>query len=267
MLDIGWTEMAVIAFVALIVIGPKDLPTAMRGVAKWVRKARSLSREFQSGLDEMMRETELDEAKKSIESVRRYRVDDLVEKEVDPTGSVKRDLEEIEDEAQDRRTATAAPARSTPAADAAKKAGETGSGETESGGPGKSGNGTGKPAGAGRSVSHPAQMAPGNSVRPPAASGTAEASAKAPAPSPAASKPAASKPAASKPAASKPAAARTSAAKPASKPSASKSGATRTGSTRSGAGATKAAPKTKGTKPAGGGASGKSQGPGSGAAE
>ena len=66
MLDIGWTEMAFIAVIALIVIGPKDLPKAMRTVSKWVRKARSLAREFQSGLDDIARETELDEVKDQI---------------------------------------------------------------------------------------------------------------------------------------------------------------------------------------------------------
>ena len=57
--------MAVIALIALIVIGPKELPQAMRAASKWVRKARALAREFQSGVDEMIREADLEDARKA----------------------------------------------------------------------------------------------------------------------------------------------------------------------------------------------------------
>ncbi len=59
MLDIGWSEMAVIALLALVIIGPKDLPRVMRTMGKWAHKARSVSREFQSGIDDMIREAAL----------------------------------------------------------------------------------------------------------------------------------------------------------------------------------------------------------------
>ena len=67
MFDIGWVEMATIAVVALIIIGPKDLPKAMRTVSHWIGKARSLAREFQSGLDDIVRESELQDMRKDIE--------------------------------------------------------------------------------------------------------------------------------------------------------------------------------------------------------
>lgn len=243
MLDIGWTEMAIIAFVALIVIGPKDLPTAMRGVAKWVRKARSLSREFQSGLDEMMRETELDEAKKSIESVRRYRVDEVVEKEVDPTGTVRRDLRAIDEEAKDRRTASPAPAGGDPTDTAPAKqspaSGATGAGEGANGS---------QSAGKGRVVSHEARIAPGNSVKPPAPASGTTAAADAGTPAPAKSAPA--KAATSKAGVTKTGA---SGAKSAAKTGGAKTGAAKTGAARgaakSGAGKP-AAPKSGATKTA-----------------
>jgi sec-independent protein translocase protein TatB len=101
MFDIGWTEMAVIALVALMVIGPKDLPRVMRMAGQWARKARSLSREFQSGLDEMMRETELDEARKTIESAGRTNIDKLVGDTVDPTGAVSKEMRDIDRTARD----------------------------------------------------------------------------------------------------------------------------------------------------------------------
>jgi sec-independent protein translocase protein TatB len=71
MLDIGWSELAVIAAVAIIVIGPKDLPLALKAVGQWVAKARSLAREFQGSVDEMIREAEraaeVDKLKKEVE--------------------------------------------------------------------------------------------------------------------------------------------------------------------------------------------------------
>src|SRR5580658_1355371 len=60
MFDIAWSHLAVIALVALLVIGPKDLPRVLRTVGTWVGKARAVAREFQSSLDQMVRERELE---------------------------------------------------------------------------------------------------------------------------------------------------------------------------------------------------------------
>lgn len=67
MFDIGWTEMALIAAVAIIVIGPKDLPLALRTVGQWMGKLRAMAREFQGSVDEMIREAEIDKLKKDVE--------------------------------------------------------------------------------------------------------------------------------------------------------------------------------------------------------
>ena len=64
MFDIAPSEFLLVAFVALIVIGPKDLPKAMRIVGYWVGKARGVARQFRSGFDEMVREAELEEMEK-----------------------------------------------------------------------------------------------------------------------------------------------------------------------------------------------------------
>ena len=64
MFDIGYSELLVIAVVALIVIGPKDLPNVMRTVGGWVGRARGMARHFRSGVDTMMREAELAEMEK-----------------------------------------------------------------------------------------------------------------------------------------------------------------------------------------------------------
>lgn len=61
MFDIAPTELLVVALVALVAIGPKDLPKAMRFVGHWVGKARGMARHFRAGLDTMMREAELED--------------------------------------------------------------------------------------------------------------------------------------------------------------------------------------------------------------
>ena len=64
MFDIGYSELLLIAVVALIVIGPKDLPRMMRTVGHWVGRARGMARHFRSGIDTIMREAELEEMEK-----------------------------------------------------------------------------------------------------------------------------------------------------------------------------------------------------------
>ncbi|WP_242096799.1 Sec-independent protein translocase protein TatB [Sphingomonas sp. CROZ-RG-20F-R02-07] len=64
MFDIAPSEFMLVAFVALIVIGPKDLPKAMRFLGHWVGKARGVARQFRSGFDEMVREAELADMEK-----------------------------------------------------------------------------------------------------------------------------------------------------------------------------------------------------------
>ncbi|MGB8274151.1 MAG: Sec-independent protein translocase protein TatB [Alphaproteobacteria bacterium] len=67
MLDIGWSEMLLIAIVAIIFIGPKDLPLVMRAVGRFVGKARAVTREFRTTLDEVVRESELEELRRQVE--------------------------------------------------------------------------------------------------------------------------------------------------------------------------------------------------------
>lgn len=110
MLDIGWSEIAVIAVVALIVIGPKDLPRALHTLGKWVRKARMLAREFQSNVDEMVRQSELDDLRKQVEQARSFNLSQQVEKTVDPDGKL-RDSMTIANPMADSPAAQASPAQ------------------------------------------------------------------------------------------------------------------------------------------------------------
>jgi sec-independent protein translocase protein TatB len=70
MFDIGWSEIAVIAVVALIAIGPKELPGVLRMVGQWIGKARRMASEFQGQFNEAMREAEMADLKKSFDEVR-----------------------------------------------------------------------------------------------------------------------------------------------------------------------------------------------------
>ena len=70
MLDIGWTEILVITVIALFIVGPKDIPKALRTVGIWIGKLKSLSREFQNTVEDAVRDSELDEVKKQIESAK-----------------------------------------------------------------------------------------------------------------------------------------------------------------------------------------------------
>ncbi len=82
MFDIAWSELGLIGLVALVVIGPKDLPRVMRNLGQWTRKARAMAAEFQRNLDEMMREAELDEIRKEVEKVSPAEFRSKLEKEI-----------------------------------------------------------------------------------------------------------------------------------------------------------------------------------------
>lgn len=88
MFDIGWSEMAVILLVALVVIGPRDLPRVARTMGRWVAKGRAMAREFQNALEDMAREAELDKVKKEIEKAGRTDLGKTVEKTIDPSGEL-----------------------------------------------------------------------------------------------------------------------------------------------------------------------------------
>jgi sec-independent protein translocase protein TatB len=92
LLDLGWSELMLIGIVALVVIGPKDLPKALRVAGFWVRKARTLSREFQSSVEQMVREAELDEVRDQLKKASEIDIDKEFRQAVDPTGDLAESL-------------------------------------------------------------------------------------------------------------------------------------------------------------------------------
>ena len=89
MFDIGWTEITVILVIAIIVIGPKDLPKVLRTVGQWVAKAKAMTRDFRGHVDEMIRETEIDEVKKQIDSIDKFDANSALENTIDADGDIR----------------------------------------------------------------------------------------------------------------------------------------------------------------------------------
>src|SRR3954466_16016908 len=75
--DIGASELLVIAVVALIVIGPKDLPVMLRKLGQFMAKLRGMASEFRASFDEMARQSELDELRREVEAMRKGQLLDI----------------------------------------------------------------------------------------------------------------------------------------------------------------------------------------------
>ena len=94
MFDISWSEFLLIGIVALIVIGPKELPAVMRTLGQWTRKVRSMASEFQNQFQEAMREAEMTDLKKQVDDMARDVTD------VDPLKGVRDDIENVGSDVQ-----------------------------------------------------------------------------------------------------------------------------------------------------------------------
>jgi sec-independent protein translocase protein TatB len=99
MFDLAWSEIALIVVVALIVIGPKDLPTAIKGIAAWIQKGKKMIGDFRSQADDLVKEANLQEVRSQIQDVRstisdirNFDLKGMVDKTVDPDGTLKSSL-------------------------------------------------------------------------------------------------------------------------------------------------------------------------------
>jgi len=119
MFDIGWTEMALIAVVAVVVIGPKELPKVMRELGSWVARARGMSRVFMDQLEEMSRQSGIDEVRKEAEALRQINPARQLEQAIDPDGMLRNQSAELAKIGAPLEPAVPKPAPPTPAGEPA----------------------------------------------------------------------------------------------------------------------------------------------------
>ncbi len=94
MFDLSWSEILVIGTAAIIFIGPKELPGALRTLGQWTAKARALAREFQTSVDDMIRESELEKIKTEVDKLGSGDLQRQIERTVDPEGEITKALNE-----------------------------------------------------------------------------------------------------------------------------------------------------------------------------
>ena len=133
MFDLGWPEMLVIVVVALLVIGPKDLPTALRTVMGVVRRMRGMAREFHRSLDELARESGLDEVKREFDNVKGLGYDDDVRDALSPVDDLTPDLPSGNSILNPELAAPDAPDEKTESAEEGAERGETDRAEATAG--------------------------------------------------------------------------------------------------------------------------------------
>ncbi|WP_420332287.1 Sec-independent protein translocase protein TatB [Roseibium sp.] len=125
MFDIGWTELMVIACIAIIVVGPKDLPRMLRTLGQTLGKMRRMSREFQSTFNDALREAEqqadIADMKKQVEDVANF----------NPLGDLKKSIEEDAAQKASRPMTTKPASAETEAAPDTALTGETGTAPAE----------------------------------------------------------------------------------------------------------------------------------------
>ena len=123
MFDIGWSELLLIGIVALIAIGPKELPGALRTLGQWMAKVRRMASEFQNQFHEAMREAELADLKKEVDemaskaqSYAHFDPIDDIRKDLEKAASPPPDLDTLTDTAALPQSSASTPSASTPSA-------------------------------------------------------------------------------------------------------------------------------------------------------
>jgi sec-independent protein translocase protein TatB len=94
MFDFAWSEIALIGVVALVLIGPKDLPIAIKAVTGMVKKARRMAAEFQTHVDEMVKDADLHEVRDQIREIRSLDIRGTIARAVDKDGTIRAALQD-----------------------------------------------------------------------------------------------------------------------------------------------------------------------------
>lgn len=118
MLDIGWTEMLVIAVVMIVVVGPKDLPKMLRTFGRTTTKLRAMAGDFQKQFNEALKEAELEDVKKSVDALRSLNPANEIKKSLNPfekaASDVRAGLESLKTPAKPAEPASPAPVAAEP---------------------------------------------------------------------------------------------------------------------------------------------------------
>ena len=93
MFDIGWQEIFILAVISIIVVGPKDLPRAIKTIAQMVRKARGMARDLQSGIDDVVREAELDDIKIEAQKAANFDFEKEIGNAIDPDKELEKEMD------------------------------------------------------------------------------------------------------------------------------------------------------------------------------
>ncbi len=101
MFDIGWSEMMVVAVLVLIIMGPKELPQTLRTITAFIRKGKELAGEFRSGVNDLVREADLEGARDAANNVTPHSLRQSIESVVDPEQSLKKSAVELTESIQD----------------------------------------------------------------------------------------------------------------------------------------------------------------------
>ena len=90
-----------IGLVTILVVGPKEIPRVLRTVVAAVRKVRGLANDFQRGIDELARETELDQIRQDLEKNAKLELERELEEAIDPTGGMSESVKELQAQLSD----------------------------------------------------------------------------------------------------------------------------------------------------------------------
>jgi sec-independent protein translocase protein TatB len=89
MFDFAWSEIALIGVVALVLIGPKDLPVAIKAVTTMIKKARRMAAEFQTHVDDMVKDADLSEVREQFREIRSMDIRGAITRAVDGDGTIR----------------------------------------------------------------------------------------------------------------------------------------------------------------------------------
>lgn len=121
----SWWEISIVGLMMILVLGPKELPHAMRTIARFMRKARRLASEFQGHMDDLVREADLDDVRKTVTALKNEDMGSVIGQAVDPTGDFTREIDATLSDAREQVNEIKAEAGPTPTAAPKSKPSET----------------------------------------------------------------------------------------------------------------------------------------------